>query len=547
MAAESEGLRLHLSSSNGTGYKGVFKDTSKPTVRFRAGHSVAGKTVSLGSFGTAVEAAVAYARAVGQAPDSAVEAAAEAEAAERAAERAAEAEAAERAAPALAEAEGLCLHLSSSNGTGYKGVFKDTSKPTVRFRAGHSVAGKTVSLGSFGTAVEAAVAYARSVAGEAPEPQARALCPTVVAEAEGLQLHLSDKTSTGYMGVRDETGRFRAERSHVHLGYFDTALEAAVAYARAVGQEKAEASRGGKKRGGKERSGGGGGGASAAAASEGGGKRRKARSSLHEASASDLFESRFSPLGSPSLRLAPAVRAAFDSLPAHEQARLAAFLPGPDREPAAWAQALRSEALAQAVDCWQERTARPLARLLPRPASLSPLPPVEPTPPPRCLQGHLAAGEFDPTVEDVLRVRRASALRKAERTQQLHLERLRQAVGAEGGAGLARCLSEAATSASGAGTEPDPAPPAEPEAAGVEAAALPRLCAATFLMPPAPLQPVEREVSERAAAPVVTERPPQEGAEFAMRNAPSLWLLGAVAASFQAGEPGEPDEVADAD
>lgn len=147
----------------------------------------------------------------------------------------------------------------------------------------------------------------------------------------------------------------------------------------------------------------------------------------------------------------------------------------------------------------------------------------------------------------MLRVRRASALRKAERTQQLHLERLRQAVGAEGGAGLARCLSEAATSASGAGTEPDPAPPAEPEAAGVEAAALPRLCAATFLMPPAPLQPAEREVSERAAAPVVTERPPQEGAEFAMRNAPSLWLLGAVAASFQAGEPGEPDEVADAD
>ena len=69
VAAESEGLRLHLSSSNGTGYKGVFKDTSKPTVRFRAGHSVAGKTVSLGSFGTAVEAAVAYARAVGHAPD----------------------------------------------------------------------------------------------------------------------------------------------------------------------------------------------------------------------------------------------------------------------------------------------------------------------------------------------------------------------------------------------------------------------------------------------------------------------------------------------
>ena len=72
------------------------------------------------------------------------------------------------------------------------------------------------------------------------------------------------------------------------------------------------------------------------------------------------------------------VGAAFDSLPAHEQARLAAFLPGPDREPAAWAQALHSEALAQAFDSWQERAARPLARLLPRPARLPPLPRLTP-------------------------------------------------------------------------------------------------------------------------------------------------------------------------
>ena len=69
----------------------------------------------------------------------------------------------------------------------------------------------------------------------------------VVAEAEGLQLHLSSKnTSTGYKGVaRHHSGRFEARRSvngrNVHLGLFDTAVEAAVAYAQAVGWASAVA------------------------------------------------------------------------------------------------------------------------------------------------------------------------------------------------------------------------------------------------------------------------------------------------------------------
>ena len=67
-----------------------------------------------------------------------------------------------------------------------------------------------------------------------------------------------------------------------------------------------------------------------------------------------------------------------------------------------------------------------------------------------------------------------------------------------------------------------------------------------------PLQDARRELAPCEQFAIVgrapsTSGPPQEGAEFAMRNAPSLWLLGAVAASFEAGEPGEPDEVADAD
>ena len=64
MATEAEGLRLHLSSSSSSGYKGVNKQASG---RFEAKHRVGGKVVYLGTFGTAVEAAVAYARAFGEA------------------------------------------------------------------------------------------------------------------------------------------------------------------------------------------------------------------------------------------------------------------------------------------------------------------------------------------------------------------------------------------------------------------------------------------------------------------------------------------------
>ena len=62
--AEAEGLHLHLSSSNSTGYKNVFKE---PSGRFEANHRVEGRNVGLGIFDTAVEAAVAYARTAGQA------------------------------------------------------------------------------------------------------------------------------------------------------------------------------------------------------------------------------------------------------------------------------------------------------------------------------------------------------------------------------------------------------------------------------------------------------------------------------------------------
>ena len=60
--AEAEGLRLHLSSSSATGYKGVREHLSG---RFEVRYTANGRPVTLGCFDTAVEAAVAYARAVG--------------------------------------------------------------------------------------------------------------------------------------------------------------------------------------------------------------------------------------------------------------------------------------------------------------------------------------------------------------------------------------------------------------------------------------------------------------------------------------------------
>ena len=79
---------MHLSSNSSTGYMGVCEHPSSG--RFQAQHRLAGKQVHLGLFDTAVEAAVAYARAVGEAPG-------QAELAAAAAARAAEAQAVEAA------------------------------------------------------------------------------------------------------------------------------------------------------------------------------------------------------------------------------------------------------------------------------------------------------------------------------------------------------------------------------------------------------------------------------------------------------------------
>ena len=88
--------------------------------------------------------------------------------------------------------------------------------------------------------------------GDAPTPEASALvAPETVAvvveeappaaaddglvrEAEGFRLHLSSRAATGYLGVSEIDGRFSAKKDGTTIGYYDTAVEAAVAVARHV-------------------------------------------------------------------------------------------------------------------------------------------------------------------------------------------------------------------------------------------------------------------------------------------------------------------------
>ena len=103
-------------------------------------------------------------------------------------------------------------------------------------------ADRTRDLGTSDTAVQAALAYARAkleiAAREFVPPAPPAPPPGLVEEAEGVRLHLSGKSATGYKGVSlQENGRFhvraRLKGSRAALGTYDTVVQAALAYARA--------------------------------------------------------------------------------------------------------------------------------------------------------------------------------------------------------------------------------------------------------------------------------------------------------------------------
>ena len=161
--AEAEGLTLMRSDRGSTGYKGVvFIDSKSNGKPYQARMWSGGRTVYLGYFVTAEEAALCYART----PEGRTAAAAPP--AEPPAQPPMTAEEVLR----LAETDGLTLLKSASSSTGYKGVAfirKGKSKPymaTVRQRGG-----KQVTLGYYPTPEEAALHVARSSTAQAAAPQ----------------------------------------------------------------------------------------------------------------------------------------------------------------------------------------------------------------------------------------------------------------------------------------------------------------------------------------------------------------------------------------
>jgi len=234
--AEAEGLTLLRSERSSTGYKGVGFNSGRPKP-YQAQVRRGGKNVTIGYFATAEEAALAYART----PE---------------AREAVAAAAAPPAAPSMtaeialrqAEAEGLTLERSERSNTGYKGVTFDHLMKTKPYNAQVRRGGRSVSLGYYATAEEAALAYARSP--EAQAAVAAAAAPPAPppmtaeealrqAEAEGLTMVRSESSATGYKGVTFNSGKpkpYQAKLSRggkqVALGCFATADEAALVFAR---------------------------------------------------------------------------------------------------------------------------------------------------------------------------------------------------------------------------------------------------------------------------------------------------------------------------
>ena len=249
--AEAEGLTL-LRSDNSTGFKGVGFSSSRKSKPYQAQMKRGGKSVSFGSYATAEEAALCYARSLP----------AQAAAAAPPAPPPLTAEEALR----QAQAEGLTL-LRSDNSTGYKGVAFNSNTKGKPYQAKVRRGGKTVHLGYFTTAEEAALSIARTpearaAAAAPPEPppmtaeealpqaQAAAAPPEPPpmtaeealrqAEAEGLTLLKSESSCTGYKGVAFLSGArskpYQAQMKRggksVSFGSYATAEEAALCYAR---------------------------------------------------------------------------------------------------------------------------------------------------------------------------------------------------------------------------------------------------------------------------------------------------------------------------
>ena len=119
----------------------------------------------------------------------------------------------------LAFAEGLHLHLSHRSATGYLNI----RLGDYDYRIIDTTNVPQGTLNSFPTATAAAVAYAQII-GQASLP----------VEFEGVPLHRSNRSSSGYMGVVHRVDRvgepwmasIRINGKQVTLGYYPTAVQA---------------------------------------------------------------------------------------------------------------------------------------------------------------------------------------------------------------------------------------------------------------------------------------------------------------------------------
>ena len=225
-----------------TGYFGVCLTHPGKPKPYRAHVRRGGKTVSLGSFATAEEAALCVARSPeGQA------------AAQRAA--AVPVPLTSEEARQQAQAEGLTL-LVAENKTGYFGVSLNSQPGQLKpYQARVKHGGKDVTLGSFATAEEAALCVARSPEGQAAAQRAAAVPVPLTSEearqqaqAERLTLLVADNKA-GYFGVYlSHPGQRKPYETRVwhggktvSLGSFVTAEEAALCVARSLeGQAAAQ-------------------------------------------------------------------------------------------------------------------------------------------------------------------------------------------------------------------------------------------------------------------------------------------------------------------
>lgn len=214
--SEAEGYRLHK-STGASGYYGVYKSGSG----YMAQPSRNGKQAYLGTFPTAVEAAVAMAKYMQERGEDEDE---------------------DDGLPS--ESQGIELHKRRKLASGYLGVYKDKSR--FQARLGHN--GKQISLGQFDSAVDAAVAVARYMkersTSEAVEEQVEH-GEDLPSEAEGFTLRKS-MGGSGYYGVKRNGPSFKAQIRHngrqIYLGSFATNVEAAVAVARHLASAPSAAS-----------------------------------------------------------------------------------------------------------------------------------------------------------------------------------------------------------------------------------------------------------------------------------------------------------------